>query len=103
MKLCARSLGVHARKARGVRHAGGIFVAEEFYVAAERNGGDFPARAVAVVKTDEFRPKTDGKHQNPHAAPARHQEMPKLVEKHDQAEDEQKGNEIADHAAPKRM
>ena len=50
-----------------------------------------------------FGPETDGKHQDPHAAPARDQEMPQFVKKHDQAEDEQKGNEVADHAAPKRM
>ena len=74
-----------------IRHARGILVAEEFHVAAERNGGDLPARAVAVVKADEFGPEADGKHQNPHAAPARDQEMPELVEEHDQAEDEEKG------------
>ena len=94
---------IHGSKALGVRHAGGIFVAEEFHVAAERDGGDFPPRAVAVVKTDDFGPKANGKHQNPHAAPARDQEMPQFMEEHDQAEDEQKGHEVADHAAPKRM
>ena len=94
---------IHLGKALGIRHAGGILVAEEFYVAAERDGGDFPARAVAVVKTDNFGPKTNGKHQDPHAAPARDQEMTQFVEEHDQAEDEQKGHEVTDHAAPKRM
>jgi hypothetical protein len=29
--------------------------------------------------------------------------MPKLVEEHDQAQHKQKRDEIADHAAPKRM
>ena len=94
---------VHGGKALGVRHARRILVAEEFHIAAERDGGDFPARVVAVVKANDLRPKADGKHQNPHAAPARDQEMAELVEEHDQAEDEEKGDEVPDHAAPERM
>ena len=39
----------------------------------------------------------------PHPAQARDQEMPELVEKHDKAENEQKGDKIADDASPKRM
>jgi hypothetical protein len=101
--LARARCGVHARQARPVGNARGILVAEEFHEAAERNGGDFPARAVAIVEADDFRAKTDGKHQNPHAAPARDQEMAKFVEEHDQAEDEQKGNEIPDNAAAERM
>ena len=91
------------RQACCVGSARDIFVAEELHVTAERDGGDFPARAVAVVETDDFRAETDGKHQNAHAAPARDQEMPKLVEEHHQAEDEQKGNDVADDAAAKHM
>jgi len=34
-----------------VGHAGRIVVAEEFHIAAERNRGDLPARAVTVVET----------------------------------------------------
>src|SRR5580704_5341920 len=94
---------IHGGQALGVRHARGILIAEEFYIAAERDGGDFPARAVAVVKADDFGAKTNGKHQDPHATPARDQEMTQFVEEHDQAEDEQKGHDVTDHAAPKRM
>ena len=79
---------VHGLQARSVRGAAGILVAEEFDVAAERNGGDFPARAVAIVKPDDFRAETDGKHQNSHAAQARDQEMAELVEEHHKAENE---------------
>ena len=82
---------VHGGKARAIRRAGGIVVAEEFYIAAERNGRDLPARPETVVKADEFGAKSDRKRQNPHPAQARDQEMPELVEKHDQAEHEQKG------------
>ena len=68
----------------------GVLVAEELHEAAERNGGDFPARAVAVIEADDFRPEADGEHHDPHAAPARDQKMAELMKKHDKAENEQK-------------
>src|SRR5581483_10107267 len=78
-------------------------VAEEFHVTAKRNGGDFPARAVPVVKADDFGAKTDRKHQNPNAAPAGDQEMAQLMEEYDQAEDEQERHDIAEESVPKRL
>ena len=94
---------IHGVQARPIRDASGVLVAEEFHVTAERNGRDFPPRAVAIVKTDQFGAKTDRKHQYPHPAKARDQEMAKLVDEHDKAENEQKGDKIGDDASPKRM
>ena len=82
-----------------VGHARRIVVAEEFHIAAERNRGDFPARAVAVVEADDFGPETDRKHQHLDAAPARHQEMAKLMKEHDNCQDKQERDQIADEAA----
>jgi hypothetical protein len=42
---------------RGRRSLG--IVSEELHIAAERNRRDFPARAVAVVETNEFRPEAE--------------------------------------------
>ena len=88
---------------RLTRHAGNILVAKELYETAERDGGYFPARAVAVVETEDFGTEADGKHQNLHATPSCNQKVPKLVEEHHQAEDEKKGNHVADDAAAKHM
>ncbi len=82
---------VHGFEPRRFRNACGILVAEEFHIAAERNGRDLPAGAVPIVKAAEFGTKTDGKHQNPHAAQARDHEVPELVEKHHDAEHEEEG------------
>jgi hypothetical protein len=99
-----RLLGlVHGRQARTIRHAGGVLVAEEFHIAAQRNGGNLPPRTVTVVEAYEFRAKTDGKHQNLHPAPTADEEMPQFVEEHDKAEDKQKGDDQTGHIAPKRM
>ncbi len=93
----------HALQTRSIRGASGVLIAEELYVAAERNGGDFPARAVTIVKPDDFRAETDGKHQNSDATQPGDQEMAKLVEEHHKAEDEQERDEIGGNAAPQRM
>ena len=58
----------HHRAIALVRHARGILIAEELHVAAERNGRQFPARAVAVVEAEQFGAEADRKHQNPDAA-----------------------------------
>ena len=88
----------HAGDGRLVGHARGVVVAEELHVAAERDGGELPAGAVAVVEADEFRAETDRKSQHPHAAPARDQEVAELVEEHDDRQDEQKRDDIAGRA-----
>jgi hypothetical protein len=56
---------------------------------------------VAIVKTDYLRAKTNRKHQNPHAAKASNEEMPQFVNENDQAEDEQKGDDIAEDPSAK--
>ena len=99
MKLSFLSASLMAAAAVMVRDARGILVAEEFHVAAKRNGGDLPARAVAVVEAGELGAKADRKYQHPDAAPARHQEMAKLVKEHDDRQNEQKRHHIADEAA----
>ena len=65
------------------RDAGSILVAEEFDIAAERNGADLPACIVTVVEAEQFRAKADGKGHDFDPTPAGHQEMAELVEKYD--------------------
>jgi hypothetical protein len=72
-----------------------VLVPQELDVAAERNQRHAPARALAIVETEKLRSEADRKHLDGHAAPARHQEMAELVEKHDDGEDEQKRHDIA--------
>ncbi len=82
-----------------VGHARRIVVAEELDVAAKRNGGQLPARAVLVVEADDLRAEAEREDQHLDAAPARHQEMAEFVEKHDDGEHEQERHDIADRAA----
>src|SRR5690606_14063995 len=86
----------HLRNRVLVRDARGIVVAEEFDVAAQRNCREFPTRVVLVGEAENLRTEADGEHQHAHAAPARDQEVPKLVEKHDDGEDEQERDEPPD-------
>ena len=102
MKLTAFSLVGHAGGGLMIGHARRILVAEEFHIAAERDRGDFPARAVAVVEADDFGPETDRKRQHFDAAPASHQKMAKLMKKHDNCQDKQEGNQVADETAAER-
>ena len=101
MKLSLFSASVMAAAAALVRHARGVVVAEEFHIAAERDGRDFPARAVAVVEAGNLGTEADREDQHPDAAPARHQKMAELVEEHDDGQDEQERHHIADEAAAK--
>ena len=102
-KLCLRSPSVMLSRRGSIRGASGILIAEELHVAAERDGCDFPARAVTIVKPDDFRAETDGKHQNSDPTQPGDQEMAKLVEEHHKAEDEQERDEIGGNATPQRM
>ena len=56
----SRSAGDHAleRLRRGL--AGGILVVDELHVAAERDPGEAPARAVAVVEAEDLPAEADG-------------------------------------------
>src|SRR5271156_4740249 len=92
-------LRIHAGSLRRVGHTCRIFIAKKLHEAAQRNGRDLPARPVAIIEANDFRTKADGEDQNPHPAPAGDEKMAKLVEEHDQAQDEQERNEIAHDAA----
>jgi hypothetical protein len=56
-----------------------------------------------IVESKQFAAKADGKHLNPHAAPARDQKMTELVEEHDDGQDEQERNRIADEPMAQRI
>ena len=86
-----RSASLMAATAAVVGHAGGVLVAEEFDVAAERDGGDLPAGAVAVVEAEQLRAEADGKRQDLDAAPAGDEEMAELVEEHDNVKTNRNG------------
>ena len=92
MKLCAALLLGHVSDRRLIGNAGGIIVAEELYVPAERNGGNFPPRAMTIVEAEKLGAEPDRKNQDLDAAPAGDQEMAELVEEHHERQNEQKGN-----------
>ncbi len=73
----------------GRRLARGILVVEELDVSAERNGGDAPMRAVAIVEAPQLASEADRERGHRHAAPAGNEEMPHLVHEHDRAQHEQ--------------
>ena len=85
-----------------VGHARRVLVAEEFHIAAEGNGGDFPARAEAVIEADDFGTETDREHQYLDTAQAGHQKMAKLMKEHDNCQYKQERNDIADEVAAER-
>src|SRR5215212_6692820 len=80
--------------------AGGVLIAEELHVAAERNGRNLPARAVAIVEADQFGAKPYRKDQNLYADPTGDQEVPELVEKdHDGQDEKERENDAQKSAA----
>src|SRR6266478_7032814 len=78
----------HGGKRGRIRDTGRVLVTEEFHIAAEWNGAEFPAGAVTVVEAEKLRAESDGENQHPHPAPAGDQEMPELVEEYHQRQDE---------------
>ena len=102
-KLSARSAGsiVSRRGASGT--LAGILIAKELYIAAERNSGDLPACAMAIIEADELRAETDREHQNPHPAQPRDEEMSELMEEDDEAEDKKKRDDVTDDPSAKRI
>ena len=54
-------LRAHPRDGFRIGHAGAVGVAVELHVAAERNGAELPAGAVAVVEADSSGPKPSEK------------------------------------------
>ena len=81
----------HGGKRRRIGNARGILVTEEFYIAAERNGGDLPSGVVAIIEAEQLRAEADRKDQDLDAAPAGDQEMAELVEKHDDGQTNRNG------------
>ena len=67
-----------------VGSAGGVGVAIESHIAAQRHGGDLPARPVPVGKTDQFGAEAEGKGQDLDAAPASNEIMAHFVNEDDQ-------------------
>ena len=95
-KLCLRSSSV--MPSRGLLTcARGVLIVDEFYIAAERDPGQPPARTVAIVEADDLRPESNRECLDRDAAPAGHQEVAKLVEEHHDGEHEQEGKQIRQH------
>jgi len=96
-------LGRHAFDFALVGNAGGVFIPKKFDVAAERDGGNFPAGAVPVVEAGELGPETQRKRQHPYATPARDEEMAELMKENDDTEAEQEWDDpTRESATPKR-
>ena len=77
-----------------VRHAGGVRVALELHVAAERQPADLPARAVPVGDACDFPTEADREGMDLHAVPSCHQEMSELVNEDEDGQDEEEGERI---------
>src|SRR5581483_314566 len=90
------------RERRLIGRARCAVVAEKANIAAEWNGGDAPARSVAVVEAEKLRAETDRKGIDLHAAAARDPEMAELVKEHHDGEHEQEGNCVAEKRATER-
>ena len=73
----------HRRQAVVIGRARRVGVAVKFDVAADRNGGETPARAALVNSCVEFRTESQRKRVYLHPTPTRDQVMAKLVEEDD--------------------
>ncbi|MGY4294725.1 hypothetical protein ACVWXN_002820 [Bradyrhizobium sp. i1.4.4] len=103
MEAAGALLGRHGRERLGRRGRSLALVAEELDVAAERDRRDLPAGAMAVVETDQLRSETEREGQHPNARPARDQEMAEFMEEHDDRQDEQEGNRVAEEPMAQRI
>ncbi len=74
---------------QGPRLARGIGIVEKLDVAAERDGGNAPVGAVAVVEAPQLAAESDGEGGDGHAAPAGDEEVAEFMEEHHHAEHEQ--------------
>src|SRR2546430_16861381 len=84
-----------------VGHARGVFVADKLHIPAQRNGRELPAGTVPIGEAEELAPEPDGKHLHPNAAPPRHEKMAELVEKNDDGQNEQEGDDqVVQRVAP---
>lgn len=94
--------GHRGKRRRSRRRRLGV-VAEEFHVAAERNRGNLPARAVPVVEAHELRPEPEREGQHLHARPARDEEMAQLVKEDDNRQDKQEGDDVTHEPMAQRI
>src|SRR5690606_20484610 len=78
-----------------VRSGGGILIAVELDIAAERDGAELPPGAVAVVEAGDLGTEADGEGGDADAAPAPGEIMPHLVDEDDQGQDDQERNDGA--------
>src|ERR1700730_2530545 len=95
-------LGHVGERVRRRRRGLGL-VAEELDIAAERNRRNLPARAMAVVETDQFRTETKRERQHFHARPAGDQEVTEFMEENHDRQHEQKGNDVPDEPMAQRI
>jgi hypothetical protein len=87
--------GAHLGRAGLVRHRRAVGVAVEFDVAAERQRRQSPSCAMPIIEAEDFGAKAKRKGVDLNAAPPADEEMAKLVEEYDQAQDENKRNYIS--------
>ena len=75
--------------------ARGVLVALEAHIAAERDGGELPARAAAVGEAGKLAAEADGEGRDANSAPAGDEEMPHLVHEHDGRQHDQRRDDVA--------
>src|SRR5690606_8542330 len=69
--------------------------AEELHEAAERNGADLPARAVAIVPAEQLAAEADGEYLDPHAAAARHPVVSQFVDEYDDRKNDDERDDVS--------
>src|SRR5690606_6028732 len=90
------ALGIaHCRDRRVVRIRRGVGIAEELHEAAERNGADLPARAVAIVPAEQLAAEADGEYLDPHAAAARHPVVSQFVDEYDDRKNDDERDDVS--------
>ena len=71
-----------------------VTFAKHFDVATKRNSADFPACIGFVSPADQFRPESDRKNFNPDAASTRHPVVAHFMDKHQNGQNHNKGQEV---------
>src|SRR5512135_2137152 len=98
-------LGQVVERLTAALRARDIVVVDELHVAAKRDPRDPPAGAVAVIEADDLGAEADREHFDGDAAPARDDKMAEFVEKYDDGEDEEEGEQIREKgvAEPRKL
>src|SRR5690606_17559405 len=78
-----------------VRNAGGVHVAREFHVAAQRQPGQAPLDAVLVGARDDRLAEADGEPVDADAEQTRDGEVAQLVDGDDQGQDQQERDDVS--------